>query len=190
MWKQLIYAMLRVSLLGFGGGPSSIPLMHKEVVEKYGWMKEEEFSDILAIGNTLPGPILTKMSGYIGYRLKGVTGAAVALLVTTVPTILGMLLIFTLLGSLRGMHRVEGMTKAIQPVVGVMLAVLAYGFLRKNWSKVGMTTTLLLAAGSYLAMSLFHLHPAILITLLLIGGFSYAKPIRKKQHKKNAEGSQ
>ncbi len=188
MWRQLVFAMLRVSLLGFGGGPSSIPLMHKEVVGKYGWMKDEEFSDILAIGNTLPGPILTKMAGYIGFRLKGVLGAAVALLVTTVPTIAGMLLIFGLLGSLRGMTRVEGMTKAVQPVVGVMLAVLAYGFLKRNWNKMGFAVTLLLAAASYLAMDLFHLHPAILIALLLVSGFSYAKPLGKKKGKEKVVG--
>ena len=66
---QLFLAFFRVGMLGYGGGPSSIPLVHQEVVKKYGWMDDDEFADVLALGNTLPGPIATKMAGYIGYRV-------------------------------------------------------------------------------------------------------------------------
>jgi chromate transporter len=62
---QLFFAFFRVGMLGYGGGPSSIPLVHKEVVEKYKWMNDDEFADVLALGNALPGPIATKMAGYI-----------------------------------------------------------------------------------------------------------------------------
>jgi len=71
-WKlqgDLFMAFCRVGLLGFGGGPSAIPLFHQEVVRKYGWMDEEEFGDTLALANTLPGPIATKLAGYIGYKV-------------------------------------------------------------------------------------------------------------------------
>ncbi len=67
---QLILAFFRVGMLGFGGGPSSIPLVHKEVVGKYKWMTDEEFSDILALANTLPGPVGTKLPGYIGWKIE------------------------------------------------------------------------------------------------------------------------
>ena len=60
---QLFMAFFRVGMLGYGGGPSSIPLVHKEVVEKYKWMNDDEFADVLALRNTLPGPISTKMAG-------------------------------------------------------------------------------------------------------------------------------
>lgn len=69
-----IPCFFRVGMLGFGGGPSSIPLVHKEVVEKYKWMNDDEFSDVLALGNALPGPIATKMAGYIGFRVGGFLG--------------------------------------------------------------------------------------------------------------------
>lgn len=49
-------------------------------------MTDEEFSDTLAIANTLPGPIATKMGGYIGYRVAGVVGCIGALLATVAPT--------------------------------------------------------------------------------------------------------
>jgi len=63
---HIFLAFFRVGMLGYGGGPASIPLVHKEVVDKYKWMNEDDFSDVLALANTLPGPIATKMAGYIG----------------------------------------------------------------------------------------------------------------------------
>ncbi|GAM68682.1 chromate transport protein [Vibrio sp. JCM 19236] len=52
---QLANAFFRIGLFGFGGGPTMIPLVHKEVVDNYQWMDDDEFSNVLAIGNTLPG---------------------------------------------------------------------------------------------------------------------------------------
>lgn len=71
--KDLFISFLRTGLLGYGGGPSTIPLVHKEVVHQYKWMDDEEFGNVLALGNSLPGPIMTKMAGYIGYRIGGFT---------------------------------------------------------------------------------------------------------------------
>ena len=71
---DIFMAFFRVGILGYGGGPSSIPLVHKEVVDKYKWMDTDEFGDVLALGNALPGPIATKMAGYIGYRVGGILG--------------------------------------------------------------------------------------------------------------------
>ncbi len=82
---DLFIAFFRSGILGFGGGPSAIPLVHKEVVTIYKWMNDEEFSDVLALGNTLPGPINTKMAGYIGYRVGGVIGMINAVLSLDCP---------------------------------------------------------------------------------------------------------
>lgn len=185
MWKNLVFAMLRVSILGFGGGPSSIPILQKEVVENYKWLNDEQFNNILAVGNALPGPILTKMAGYIGYHLKGVLGATIAILVTTVPTIVGLVLIFALLGSIDNMPRVEGATSAIQPVVGVMLAVMAYQIFSKNIKKLGLIVSVMMIAACLLFMSWLSLHPAIIIAVLLIVGVSIAKPITLKRKKED-----
>lgn len=62
MHFKIFMVFFRVGILGFGGGPSSIPLVKIEVVDKYGWMTNEDFQDTLAIANVLPGPIITKLA--------------------------------------------------------------------------------------------------------------------------------
>lgn len=128
--KQLhiFYAFFKVGILGYGGGPSSIPLVHKEAVDRYKWLNDDDFGDILALGNTLPGPIATKMAGYIGYRVGGWLGLINAVLATSVPTILLMIVLLTSLTSFKNLGWVQGMTKAVLAVVGVMLAQLTWEF--------------------------------------------------------------
>lgn len=167
---DIFLAFFRVGILGYGGGPSSIPLVHKEVVEKYQWMDTDEFSDILALGNALPGPIATKMAGYIGYRIGGVLGLVNALVATMVPTIILMILLLTGLNSYKDEPWVNGMAEAVVPVVAVMLAVLTWDFVKKSGkSKLGWGWTFFTLAGSLLLLEFMNVHPAILIFVLLIG---------------------
>src|SRR5690625_6253034 len=72
--RHIFIAFFRSGMLGYGGGLSAIPLMHREVVGTFKWMDDEEFADVLALANTLPGPINTKLAGYIGWRIAGWRG--------------------------------------------------------------------------------------------------------------------
>lgn len=99
-WKDyngLVIGMVRTGILGYGGGPSVIPLIRYEAVTRYKWVSDEEFGEILAIANALPGPIATKMAAYLGYKTKGVLGAIVSVLAHILPTSIA---IIALLGSM------------------------------------------------------------------------------------------
>ena len=71
---QLFVSFTKVGLFGFGGGPSMIPLIQEEVVDAQAWLTQDEFVDAFAFGNSLPGPIATKIAGYVGYQVAGVGG--------------------------------------------------------------------------------------------------------------------
>ncbi|MDF0726573.1 chromate transporter [Cytobacillus sp. S13-E01] len=165
---NLFLAFFRVGMLGYGGGPSSIPLVHKEVVDKYKWMNDDEFSDVLALGNTLPGPIATKMAGYIGYRVAGILGTITAVLATIIPTIVLMIVLLTSLASFKDQPWVMGMTKAVVPVVGVMLATLTWDFFKKSKETLGWVNASVVIVASFVLMELIGIHPAILIASLLL----------------------
>ncbi|WP_182199680.1 chromate transporter [Paraliobacillus salinarum] len=176
---HLCLAFFRVGILGYGGGPSSIPLVQKEVVSKYKWMDNEEFGNILALANALPGPIATKMAGYIGYRVAGVLGMLTAVLATIVPTIFLMVILLTFLTSASDARWVNGMTEAVVPVVGVMLAVLTYDFLKKAKADLGWFWMIVLAIVSLVVTAFLGIHPAIMIVGLFI--VAIFKPDSKKQ---------
>lgn len=165
---HIFLAFFRVGILGYGGGPTSIPLVHKEVVDKYKWMDTDEFGDILALGNALPGPIATKMAGYIGYRVGGLVGMINALIATVVPTIFLMVLLLTALNKFKDQPWVHGMATAVVPVVAVMLATLTWDFVKKSsTSKLGWRWTLLFIVGSLFLLELLGIHPAFVIIALL-----------------------
>ncbi|PYZ96922.1 chromate transporter [Alteribacter lacisalsi] len=166
--RQIFMAFFRIGMLGYGGGPASIPLIHKEAVDKYKWMKDEEFSDILAMGNTLPGPIATKMAGYIGYRVAGITGMLNAIAASVVPTVVLMIVLLVSLASFREYAWVQGMTNGVLPVVGVMLAVLTWQFFTKSKEGLGFGWSIMLVIVSALLITAIGLHPAFVIAGLLV----------------------
>lgn len=166
--KKLFIGFFRAGMLGYGGGPSSIPLVHKEVVVTYKWMNDEEFSDCLALGNTLPGPIATKMAGYIGYKVAGTLGMFNAVIATVIPTVVLMLVLIGFLSSIGDSPIVQGMTKAIAPVVGVMLLTLAYSFFKQSQLNLGWTVSLVLGGLSLVGYKFLNIHPAIIIGALLL----------------------
>src|SRR4051812_15050163 len=123
---DLFMAFFRVGMLGYGGGPSSIPLVQKEVVGRYKWMDGDEFGDVLALANALPGPIATKLAGYIGYRVAGFLGMVNAVAATILPTIFLMILLLTGLNAFKEQPWVNGASKAVIPVVAVMLVMMTW----------------------------------------------------------------
>jgi len=165
---QIFAAFFRIGIFGFGGGPSMIPLFHTEVVKRHQWMDEQVFSDVLAIGNTLPGPIATKMAGYIGFKVGGTLGAINAVIANIVPSIIAMILMLTLLSAYKDQSWVAGMGQGVLPVVVVMMAKLTWDFFAKSHSSLGLNGTLLITFTSALALLALNLHPAIIILCLLI----------------------
>lgn len=176
---HLFLAFFRVGILGYGGGPSSIPLVQKEAVDRYRWLNDEEFGDILALGNTLPGPIATKMAGYIGYRVAGVFGAVTATLATVLPTVCLMVVLLTVFTSFKDLTWVAGATKGVTPVVGVMLAMLAFDFFNKaRTGGLGLRNTVILLLASFVALTVLRVHPGALIAGLLL--FAIVQPEKEK----------
>lgn len=187
---NLFIAFFRSGMLGFGGGPSSIPLVHKEVVGTFKWMNDQEFSDVLALGNTLPGPINTKMAGYIGYRVGGLVGMVIALVASTLPTIILMMLLLTTFNQFKDDPRVLAMTDAVVPIVGVMLGVLTWDFLKKTKTGLGWKMGGIILAGSFISIVVLHIHPGIVIGILLMAALvAPIKQSNKEIHIKGKSGS-
>ena len=177
--RDLFWAFLRIGLLGFGGGPAMIPLVQQEVVKRHAWLSDEEFADILAIANTLPGPIATKMPGYIGYRVGGVTGCINAVLAVILPTIIAMIALLGVFSRYRDVAWIQGMGQGVVPVVMVMMGQLAWDFLNKSQLVLGWLVSLAMAAVAGVLIYWLGVHPGWVIGGILAAALLRPTPKRE-----------
>ncbi|MFT8363933.1 MAG: chromate transporter [Sporolactobacillus sp.] len=167
---QLFIAFFIPGILGYGGGPASIPLIENEVVGHYHWMSVSTFSNVLAIGNSLPGPIAPQLAGYIGYEVGGVPGSLVALIATIAPSLILLIVLLQILYKFKDSPKVKRLTLLIRPIIVVMLGMMAFNFFAASKSASGWLPMILIGAASFLLMQRFKLHPAIIIAAALVVG--------------------
>ncbi|MDJ0289005.1 chromate transporter [Bacillus safensis] len=183
---ELTIAMVRTGILGFGGGPSVIPLIRHEAVVKYQWINDDEFGETLAIANALPGPIATKMSAYLGYRLKGVSGAIVATAAHILPTCLAMVALVTLVSVLSSSQIIQNMIGAVTPVIAVLLGIMAYEFGQKALKGFGMIFGIVLFLLAFIGLQVLSIHPGIIVMIFLLYGAFHFK-LKNRWNRPNKE---
>ncbi len=141
---------LRIGLLGFGGPAGQIALMHRELVERRGWIDERRFLEALNVCMLLPGPEAHQLSVYIGWLLHRTKGAVVAGLLFVLPGAL-------LLWALSWLYATHGDTSSIAAIfTGLRPAVVAL-IIAALW-RVGRKAIrgplhALLALGSFVALA-------------------------------------
>lgn len=167
-WK-IFYANFMSNLLGYGGGPATIPLLEYEVVNRYGWFTNQEFSEIVALGNGLPGPIATKMAAYIGYVQGGVLGAAIALFATVAPSIILLIVLLGVLMKYKDSPKVQMLTRIVRPTIAVLLGMMTYDFFIDSYDAVGVIHTLILVVFGYVLLEKRGVSPLYVV----LGALAY-----------------
>lgn len=175
IYWQVFLAFFIPGILGYGGGPSSIPLVEYEVVHRYGWLTLEEFGEVLALGNALPGPIATKMAAYIGYQQIGALGAAIGVFATVAPSIILMISLLSLLYRYKDSPRVKNMTVMIRPAIAVLLGILAFNFFQNAYFTLGILQSIILVGISYILLEKAKVHPALVIMGALVYGALFVR---------------
>src|SRR5215831_8187011 len=74
LW-QLIDYFLRLGTWGFGGPVALVGYMHRDLVERRGWVSEAEYKEGLTLAQLMPGPLAAQLAIYLGYVHYGVLGA-------------------------------------------------------------------------------------------------------------------
>ncbi len=167
---HIFMAFFIPGILGYGGGPASIPLVEHEVVERYEWMSVQEFSEMLALANSLPGPIATKMAGYIGYDEGGILGAFIGVFAAVAPSLIIMILLVGILYKYKDSNKVKRLTQYVRPVIAILLGVMAWNFFKESYIGIGFSQTALITISSYLLIERMKVHPAFVIGAALVYG--------------------
>ncbi|MDY0404988.1 chromate transporter [Virgibacillus sp. 179-BFC.A HS] len=168
-WK-IFWAHFISNLLGYGGGPATIPLLEHEVVDHYHWQTTAQFSEMVALGNALPGPIATKLAAYIGYDVGGIIGSIIALFATIAPSLIMMIALLGLLMRYKNSPKVKAMTQYVRPTIAVLLAVMTYDFFFQSYETAGLLHTLLIGVVGYFALEKWRISPVYVVLGALVYG--------------------
>ena len=83
---QLFIAFIQVGLFSVGGGYAAIPLIQEQIVDIYGLMTMEEFSDLITVAEMTPGPISINSATFVGMRLAGIPGVLLCSIGCIIPS--------------------------------------------------------------------------------------------------------
>jgi chromate transporter len=115
LWSVSAF-FFKVGTFTFGGGLSMLAFMQEQVVNQFGWLTPQEFVDGLALGQLTPGPILM-LAAFIGYKLFGSLGAAVAAGAIFLPSFVMVLSILPLLRRMQDLQWLKAFMRGVAPAV-------------------------------------------------------------------------
>lgn len=161
LWEMFI-TFFKIGAFTFGGGFAMIPIIKQEVVEKKKWIKDEDFIDIISIAQSSPGPIAVNSSIYVGYKIKGFSGAIASALGTIMPSFLIIIVIAKFFSEFSDNIIIEKIFMGIRPAVVALILSAIYGLVKNahfNYFQV------ILAIITALVIVLFNINPIYMIIL-------------------------
>ncbi|MBQ7020618.1 MAG: chromate transporter [Bacteroidales bacterium] len=121
LWK-IFLVFAKIGAFTIGGGIPMIAAIKSELTEK-GWLKEEDFIDIITLAQTAPGLFAVNISILTGHKLRGTKGSVVATIASCLPPFLIILLVAMFFTSIKDNEYVISAFKGIRPVVVALIGV-------------------------------------------------------------------
>ena len=162
---QLFWTYLKIGTFTLGGGYAMLPLIQREVVDRKGWIDEEEFLNMIALAQAAPGLIAVNSAIFIGWRIGGWRGVAGAVLGAVLPSFLIILAIAMVFREWKELPAVEAAFKGIRPAVVALIAAPLVKMARA--AKIGWLTALIPIAAALLIW-LGHVNPVWVILATII----------------------
>ncbi len=129
---RLYLTFFKMGMVTFGGGYAMLPILEREVVEKYQWAEKEKVLDYYAVSQGLPGIIAVNVSVFIGYHRRKVPGGVAAALGVVSPCILIITLIAACLQNFQNNPYVRHALAGISVCVCALIASTLMGLWKKS----------------------------------------------------------
>ena len=162
----------KIGLFTIGGGYAMVPLIEEEVVNKKKWLTQEEFIDLLAVSQSVPGVFAVNFSIFIGYKLKKFPGALSLALGTILPSFLIILSFALFFQRFKEYEAVESIFKGIRPAVVALIAAPTFSMAKS--AKIN-KYNIWIPVVSALLIWLIGVSPVYIIAFSGLGGFIYGK---------------
>lgn len=182
IYLRLFLSFFKIGAFTFGGGWAMISIIEREIVDKNGWIKREDFLDLLAVAQSLPGILAVNIATAVGDNLRKERGAAIAALGTILPSFLIILAIAIFLtpDMIKNNRVISSIFMGIRPAVvalivaPVITSAKAAGIrLKTVWIPALVTLMIWLDMG-------FISNPILYIILGGLGGYLYFRYTHKK----------
>ncbi|WP_297522049.1 chromate transporter [uncultured Clostridium sp.] len=178
---KLFLIFLKIGVSIHGGGYVMIGVMERELVEKRKMIDEDSYMEIIAVCQSLPGPIAVTSATFVGYRLNKLVGAIVCLAGIIIPAFITVILVASVLLNFHNVVYVKHALLGIRAAVPILVlsAVL------KFWKKLDKTIhNIAFGLIALIALDYFGLNAAILIVFSAIYGIvAYRTFLKKKEGK-------
>ncbi|MDH6356375.1 chromate transporter [Parabacteroides sp. PF5-9] len=177
IFLQLFWVYIKIGLFGFGGGYAMLSLIQAEVVERYGWITLQEFTDIVAISQMTPGPIGINSATYIGYTavhnagyssLIAISGSVLATFAVCLPSFILVLIISASYSRFKQNRYVEAAFMGLRPATVGLIGAAA--LLLMNSENFIDYKSLLIFGFAFVLTWKFKVHPILMIFLAGIAG--------------------
>ena len=167
--RKIFLSTLYLSAFTFGGGYVIVTLMKKKFVDEYGWIREDEMLDLIAIAQSAPGAIAVNGAIVVGYKLAGMAGAVTAIIATVIPPFVIISLISVCYELFRDNFIVsqilEGMQAGVAAVIAAVVWEMGAGIVRGKDP-----ASLMIMAGAFAAACIFQVNVVwIVIVCALLG---------------------
>ena len=175
LYLQLFLTFSKIGAFTFGGGWAMISIIQREIVEKHKWIELDEFLDLLAVAQSMPGILAVNISVVVGDRLKGLKVSICAALGTILPSFLMILAIAIFLtpDTIKNNAIISRIFKGIRPAVvaliiaPVLTTAKAAGI---NWKTIIIPVAVALLIYSKIP---YISNPIVYIVMGAIGGYIY-----------------
>lgn len=182
--RTIFVSFFKIGLFTFGGGYAMIPLIEREVIDNRRWVERREFLDLLTLAQSVPGPISLNTSVFVGYKMRGLRGAAAALLGTILPSFVIILIIALFFANIRHNPVVDAAFKGMRPAVVALIIGPVISLARgMHWSMF------FIIAAAALAVWGLGWSPIWVLVAGAAGGIAWELAVAPKiaRHKKNPE---
>lgn len=131
MLISLFFTFFRIGLFTFGGGYAMISVIEHICVEKKQWITHEDLMNVTVIAESTPGPVAINCATFVGYRQRGIAGAAAATLGVVLPSFIIIWLISLFLDRFLEITWVAGAFRGIRIAVGLLITDVGVRMARK-----------------------------------------------------------
>lgn len=184
--RQLFFSFFKIGGFTFGGGWAMISIIEREIVDKHHWIEREDFLDLLAIAQSLPGILAVNIATAVGDKLKGLRGSLITALGTILPSFLIILgiAIFLTPDLIKNNRVISSIFMGIRPaVVALIIApvITSAKACKLNWKTIWIP----IVTAAMISIDIgWPSNPILYIVLGALGGYVVFAVARRRSRKR------